>query len=420
MNYGLDPELLAQQPGLEAQDMLAQLLRKQAMQGVQSPEGQMISGHYVAPNILQHIAAAMQPGRQRDEASALEQATMKKRVMLQQALAQAQNQWMGEMPQGSPGMPAVAPVQGAPIERGGQTNPEATGMPGVAPQLPSALERMRWVAKGSQIPGNSPLAQSLAKMMGEETTREDNQQARRENLTMQMQAQLQQKQMEIAARLEQARMQGANAMQLAAMNIEGRREVAAMMAGFKQDRAEGADEDRLQRSTERLGKAAEAIAPLVVTGQAVQDMLDRYKGGKSIPGVGYEALLTPPLIKREANVNRATIQRFANAVARSEIGLSQTLSEQAQQALSNMSNGKFSEDEFKLAWPEILAKTNASINNLQGAYGQKVLERYNSQGGNIRSIASKAPVEPEDAQRKRLEELRAKAAAASSGATGGF
>lgn len=419
MDYGLDPELLAQQPGLEAQDMLAQLLRRQAMQGVQSPEGQMVSGHYVAPNILQHIAAAMKPGRQRDEAAALEQATMKKRVMLQQALAQAQNQWLGEMPQGTPGTPAVAPVPGAPIERGGQTNPEATGTPGVAPVLPSAMERMRWVAKGSQIPGNSPLAQSLAKMMGEEATREDNQQARRENLTMQMQAQLHQKQMEIAARLEQARMQGANAMQLAAMQIAGRQEVAAMMAGFKQDRVESADEDRIQRSTERLGKAAEAIAPLVVTGQAVQDMLDRY-GNKPVPGVGYEALLTPPLLKQEANVNRATIQRFANAVARSEIGLSQTLSEQAQQALSNMSNGKFSEDEFKRAWPEILAKTNASINNLQGAYGQKVLERYNSQGGNIRPIKPKGPVDTEDADKKRLLELRAKAAREASGATGGF
>ena len=125
-------------------------------------------------------------------------------------------------------------------------------------------------------------------------------------------------------------------------------------------------------------------------------------------------------LKQEANVNRATIQRFANAVARSEIGLSQTLSEQAQQALSNMSNGKFSEDEFKRAWPEILAKTNASINNLQGAYGQKVLERYNSQGGNIRPIKPKGPVDTEDADKKRLLELRAKAAREASGATGGF
>ena len=72
IDYGIDPELLAQGPGLDQQDLLIQLLRKQAMEGVQSPQGQMVSGHYIAPNILSHIAAAMQPRQKMAQADAMQ------------------------------------------------------------------------------------------------------------------------------------------------------------------------------------------------------------------------------------------------------------------------------------------------------------------------------------------------------------
>jgi len=267
-------------------------------------------------------------------------------------------------------------------------------MPGA---LPNAMARMKWLGQGSQIPGNAPTAIAMDKILGEEVKREDEQAARhldkQEALISQERtkkdaliAQMQTHAMDNASRNEIAKMIRASDERIQQMQIDAGKYREKLGSS---ERMQAMKEDHLQRSSERLGNAATAIAPLVVTGQAVQDMLDRYGDAKSIPGVGYEALLTPPLLKKEGNVNRATIQRFANAVSRSEIGLSQTLSEQAQQALSNMANGKFSEEEFKAGWPEILAKTNASINNLHGAYGPEVVNKYNAQGGNLSVIKSK-------------------------------
>ena len=393
---------------IERQQALIDMLRQQAMQSATmgQPQGQMVSGRFVAPHWTQSLGASMMPALQQININRLDSQNQQRKAVLAQAISKAKQDWLAQMPQGTPAQMSPA-VQG--------NNPSAFVPPQeIAPAMPPSIgDRMKWLGQGASIPNNSVLTTTLGKMMESEISREDFQAARaasekamREERTERAkadrEARIEAKRMEIIGAMERAREQGATMAMIKQIEMQGRKEIAAMTAGFAREKFEQGIEEHLQRSTEKLANAATAIAPLVVTGQAVQDMLDRY-AGKSVPGVGYEALLTPPALKREANVNRATIQRFANAVARSEIGLSQTLSEQAQQALSNMSNGKFSEDEFKMAWPEILAKTNASITNLQGGYGPKVIERYNSQGGKLNLIKS-SQKSPEE----RLEELRRK------------
>lgn len=424
----MDYNFASQEAELLNQIQLAKMLRMQAMQsaGQGMPQGEMVSGIYVPPHWTQNLAAIINPVLQNYQASQAENASNAKQIMLKQAIAKAQEDWLSSMPQGTPAQPA----QMVPAQQGNNPSaymPEQQIAPAKPAMLPSAMEQMQWMGRGAQIPGTGPLTQALGNIMSAERTREDAQQARREQLEQQQAERLELKRLEIQARLQQAREQGASALVLKDIEMEGRFEIARIMSEHKgqasADRAAArADRaaDHLQRSTERLGAAAKEFAPLVVTGQAVQDMLDKYEG-KSIPGLGYEKLLSPFLLSKDANTNIALIQRFANAVARSEIGLSQTLSEQAQQALSNMTNGKFSEDEFRAAWPEILAKTNASIANLRGAYGPEVIDRYTEQGGKLNLIKSKKPTvtipTDEAAARKRQQELRAKQA---SGATGSF
>jgi hypothetical protein len=54
---GLPPEILQQQQSLNRQQQMAQLLLQQ---GMQQPQGQMISGRYVAPSIFQQLAPLAQ------------------------------------------------------------------------------------------------------------------------------------------------------------------------------------------------------------------------------------------------------------------------------------------------------------------------------------------------------------------------
>ena len=49
----LPPEILGQQQALNRQQQMAQLLMQQ---GQQTPQGQMVSGRYVAPSFTQNLA----------------------------------------------------------------------------------------------------------------------------------------------------------------------------------------------------------------------------------------------------------------------------------------------------------------------------------------------------------------------------
>ena len=342
IDYGIDPELLAQGPGLDQQDLLIQLLRKQAMEGVQSPQGQMVSGHYIAPNILSHIAAAMQPRQKMAQADAMQKEATQKRVMLQQALQKAQQEWMGEMPQGTPGQAPVPPAQGAPIERGGQMNPEAVGQPGIAPQLPNAMDQMRWMARGASIPGNSGLAAALGKVMGEERTREDTQQARRESTMQSLMVQRQNKLDQLASeeqrnkeRLEDRALDRASREAIAARSMEIRREMASLVKGAGEltpAQIEVKNRD-IQRQIEHMQTQVAPIKGIARIAQPVQNLLDKYTDKKTgevkpIPGIGFTSKLGSAMgvaehlgqIPKGSSNNNALIQNVINEILRANAG----------------------------------------------------------------------------------------------------
>jgi hypothetical protein len=91
----LPPELYEQQQALNRQQQMAQLLMQQ---GQQSPQGQMISGRYVAPSFTQNLASLAQAGvgaylQNKGDKQALELATKLREGKLgtQQALMEALN-----------------------------------------------------------------------------------------------------------------------------------------------------------------------------------------------------------------------------------------------------------------------------------------------------------------------------------------
>jgi len=391
----MDYDFQSQQASVARQRALADMLRRQGM-NAQQPQGRMVGNQFVAPSIFERLNPVLQQGM----GSYYDQEAGKAEQAYGQQVGQAQQDWQSRLPQAT-----AAQVQ--PAQQG--NNPSAyQPAQEISPAIPVTTGQvLKHTMAGMQIPGNEKAAEAYNRGALAEITREDMQKQQTAENALRLQQAREAKLIE----LQKAREQIANQLAYHDMDNKSRERAKAADNALRlqietmqieagkyreklgsNERLVAQQDQQQQRSTERLAAAAQAVAPMVVTGQAVQDMLDSY-GDKSIPGVGYEALLAPVAIKKEANVNRAKVQRFANAVARSEIGLSQTLSEQAQQALSNMSNGKFSEDEFKAAWPEILAKTNASISNLHGGYGPEVVKRYTEGGGNLALIGPKKKAE---------------------------
>ena len=84
----------------------AALLRKQAMSNENGPmpEGQMVSGHFVPPSILQHIAAVVNPLMQKYDANQAENQAVQQQHVLQQAIAAAKQRAIQNFPQGTPGL----------------------------------------------------------------------------------------------------------------------------------------------------------------------------------------------------------------------------------------------------------------------------------------------------------------------------
>jgi len=407
----MDYDFQSQQATLARQRAMADMLRRQGAQA-QQPQGSMVGGQFIAPSIFQRL----NPMLQQAMGSYYDQEAGKAEQAYGQQVGQAQQDWQSQLPQ------AIAAQNGTPMDGGGMTmeHQDSPAMPVTTGQV------LKHTMAGMQIPGNEKAAETYNRGALAEIGREDIQkqqtaenalrlqQAREAKLLdmqkarEQIENQLKYHEMDNQSRERAKAADNALRLQIEQMQIEAGKYREKLGSS---ERIDMQRDQNMERNTQRLAAASQAIAPMVVTGQAVQDMLDSYKDKKSVPGIGYEAMFTPFALKQEANVNRAKIQRFANAVARSEIGLSQTLSEQAQQALSNMSNGKFSEAEFKAAWPEILAKTNASISNLHGGYGPEVLKKYTESGGNLSLIGPKAKSEVtvvrtgKDATGKAVEQL---------------
>lgn len=164
------PNWQQQASALKRQRMIADYLRKQASEA-QVPQGQMISGHYVAPSIFQHLNQAFQQyqaGRAEDSAGRGEDAFAKQ-------ADDAQRSWQSSLPRATA---ATTKPYMAPGMEGDENIPGTTT--NVPAQLPSHGQVLEAAMRGAQIPNNAKSAELWATGMGKDLERADNQTFRRE------------------------------------------------------------------------------------------------------------------------------------------------------------------------------------------------------------------------------------------------
>ena len=217
---------------LKRQQQLAALLRKQVGE---QPQGQMVSGRFVKPSILQHLA----PLLQQYQAGQAEQAAGTQEAQLAQQTNAAQRDWQSSLPQATAAVRATDPPQdiGGNMIQGPEYEKTPASMPDRGQVLKAALRGMR-------IPGNEGATKMWADAMGKDLerhdtqtfrreTREDTQQARRE----QMEAEQRQQSAQQAERLHQAaelaRQRSEDTRYGIDQRRESAREVAALMGQFK-------------------------------------------------------------------------------------------------------------------------------------------------------------------------------------------
>lgn len=389
-------DLQAQTAQARQARVYADLLRKQAM-SAQAPQGQMVSGHFVAPHWTQQLGPVLEQLSARLQGGIADKA--------EQQLAQRQTQmaqdWHANMPAATPATPGV-PGYGA----NEMDNEPVPAVP-PTPYKPVPLNsRLRHTLAGLQNPLTADAAKLWNTALGEETRREDEQLARKDAQTAALAQQLMLAQqrsedtrLAIAQRKEAAEQASALKLQLAQMSADARVQVAGMVAGARADasadraiarenRAADKAAEAKERVLQKLGENSKKTAPFMLSGQQVQDMLDKY-GDKSIPGLGYVGKLPGVLLTKEGNLNRATVKSFVNAIMREHAGLSQTISEQANVNLETMADGNFTEKEFRKVWPFLRDRANSSMNNFRAGYAPDVITEFESRGGSLRNITPK-------------------------------
>jgi hypothetical protein len=143
------PDFAAQSAAIAQQRKMADYLRKQAAEA-KAPEGQMISGHYVAPSIFEYGGGMMDKffaGNAERDASAGE-------VGLAQSKKAFNDQWMSEMPTGTPAVEAQEAIP-TPMLDARVATPAQEAVPS------TNQENIKWMAKGMANPDNVAMATLL-------------------------------------------------------------------------------------------------------------------------------------------------------------------------------------------------------------------------------------------------------------------
>jgi hypothetical protein len=161
----LPPEILQQQQQLNRQQQLAQLLMQQ---GFQQPQGQMVSGRYVAPSIFQNLA----PLAQLYAGTRLAEKGDKQAVELARQIREGRNaaeQKISDFAFGTPDMPTeMAGPYG--VSGSGQNVPMPVAVqPGRSPDLASALREINT----NQFGAGKELKPLILKQMMPELTPEE-------------------------------------------------------------------------------------------------------------------------------------------------------------------------------------------------------------------------------------------------------
>lgn len=431
----------SQQQLIQRQRRLADMLRQaaEAEAGYKPNQGQMISGHYVAPSWSQNLSNLVAPMAAENRARQAEQQAAQQEQAYGTAVDRARQSWQSALPRTIAGHPEL---QGPQAEGG---SPELAAVP---TQLPDRASVLKHTLAGMDIPGNEKSAALWNQGMSQEIEREDKQQefAAMQAERLQQQRALQMERLaaqeaQLRERLQQQERQNIRdnetraahqqvMLQMAQLRADAARDAATIRAEAKSasSKADAVEAREVQKDIKALSTRMDRVTPVLGAAKEVQQLLDKYtdpKTGeiKSIPGIGYIGALPGwarsagqevGLISKETNANRATVQRLINNIVRAQAGLSQTISEQAKQIEANLSSGSYSQADFSKAFNQLLQDLEYDINNVRAGHRPEATETYLKRGGMLDlptpNPSYVGPTTPVSAKRARLEELKRKQA----------
>lgn len=375
---------------------LAELLRKQNV-APPSAAGTMVSGHYIAPS----TSAMLAPAAQELRALMADRQAQTQEAQNRQAKQTAMQQFTDSMPQPTPGHDIPGPVtpEMAPL---GQTD----AVPVTRNQV------LKQTLRGMQNPATAAMAKvygdTATKGIDAEDTRQfkseenlatrqaraDDQEANRQN-----QMALMREKIASAEKLGQdsnvlKQMLGQMQADSSRYASDARVNAAGIRAAATANKPNQQVDNKIEDNVLSLSKRLDQLQPTREAAQNVQNIIDGATDPttgkvKNIPGFGYGAL-KPTWLQNSAEAkNSAAIQAWANAVIRSQAGLSQTLSETQNQVLESLARGKGRQDQFLAVYPQVMEKLNATLDSTEAGHRPEAVERYLDRGGNLSRVYSK-------------------------------
>lgn len=390
----------AQTAVVDRQRKLADFLRKQvAGQTQPTGEGSMVGGYYVPESASKAIINAAQ-GYELNQADK-QLASQEDELMKGQQAHAAQ--WRATLPQAIAAQEQKTAPFMAPGMEGEENIPgtstitqQAQAFQPVAPSV-----RLKHTLEGMRNPLTAKEAVMWEKGMAEETTREDKQteaRALQANTLAQKVAELKQKsedaRFSLQERLQFQRDALAAQQEWRRIASEDKRYMADALGGARStavaDRAAERRHDKIQDQVKNIGTRMQDVAPLLVSGQAVQDMFDRY-GDKVPDGLGMAGRNVPTGMQPDDWVkNNQAVKSLTNALIRNQAGLSQTLSESQRAELELIVNGTATGAQFKKSWDAIKAKVNSYPMTIGASFDPEAVQLFNERGGRLEPIMSKA------------------------------
>lgn len=149
---------------------------------------------------------------------------------------------------------------------------------------------------------------------------------------------------------------------------------------------------RLNADTQALSKHldANAIPSLMVSMQGVQELLDQYPKGTNIPGLGKIEGNIPDILRGpESNRARSRIQAVVNDLLKLYSGGAVTPNEAERRMVEMLASGKYSDEDFRNAWPIVVGRFNKTIESMRGGYSPETIAEYEARSG-----VKLAPIQP--------------------------
>jgi hypothetical protein len=258
---GLPVEYYPQMQDISRQLKMADLLRQQ-----QAPQGQMVSGHYVAPSITQHLARALSEytaNKKEKEAYGKQDEIYRGYQEKQTTAAQK----LAEMlrPQADP-MQSEMPTE----------NPDGSTSYGATPTKPvspnDTLDAIsQYYAMGGNDPRMANMALERARFGQQDQVREDTQQFNQQQLQVQQEAAAQARQEARKSRMQELQIKLMDAQASREERAQAQRELAQMQIDARKDMA-------ILAASLRPAPVAPSVTPATIVRNGKQVIVDARTG----------------------------------------------------------------------------------------------------------------------------------------------